>query len=48
MFKITAVVVIGIFGGLGFFDLGQEAYRLAALLLGIAALLDYSQKRPAA
>jgi hypothetical protein len=35
MFKIIAVVVIGIFGGIGFFDLGQEAYTLAALLLGI-------------
>jgi hypothetical protein len=30
MFKIIAVVVIGIFGGIGFFDLGQEAYTLAA------------------
>jgi len=48
MFKIIAVVMIGIFGGIGFFDLGQEAYTLAALLLGIGALLDYSQKRTAA
>jgi len=45
MFKITAVVAIGIFGGIGFIDLGQEAYTLAALLLGIGALLDYSRKR---
>lgn len=29
----VAVVAIGIFGGIGFFDLGQEAYTLAALLL---------------
>ena len=42
MFKIIAVVVIGIFGGIGFFDLGQEAYTLTALLLGIGALLDYA------
>ena len=48
MFKIIAVVVIGILVGIGFFDLGQEAYTLAALLLGIGALLDYSQKRTAA
>ena len=48
MFKIIAVVMIGIFGGVGFFDLAQEAYTLAALLLGIGALLDYSQKRTAA
>jgi hypothetical protein len=48
MFKIIAVVMIGIFGGIGFFDLGQEAYTLAALLLGIGALLDYSQRRTAA
>ena len=48
MFKIIAVVVIGIFGGIGFFGLGREAYALAALLLGIGALLDYSQKRTAA
>ena len=48
MFKIIAVVMIGIFGGVRFFDLAQEAYTLAALLLGIGALLDYSQKRTAA
>ena len=48
MFKIIAVVMIGIFGGVGFFDLAQEAYTLATLLLGIGALLDYSQKRTAA
>ena len=47
MFKIIAVVVIGILVGIGFFDLGQEAYSLTALLLGIGALLDYSQKRTA-
>jgi hypothetical protein len=47
MFKIIAVVVIGIFGGIGFFDLGQEAYTLAALLLGIGALLDYGRKKAA-
>jgi hypothetical protein len=33
--------------GIGFFDLGQEAYTLAALLLGIGALLDYGRKRTA-
>ena len=44
MFKIIAVAVIGILGGIGFFDIGQEAYTLAALLLGIGALLDYSQR----
>jgi hypothetical protein len=45
MFKIIAVVAMGIWGGIGFFDLGGEAYTLAALLLGIGALLDYSQRR---
>ena len=44
MFKIIAVVVIGILGGIGFFDIGHEAYTLAALLLGIGALVDSSQK----
>ena len=44
MFKIVAVAVIGILVGIGFFDLGQEAYPLAALLLGIGALLDYSRR----
>jgi hypothetical protein len=39
--------VIGIFGGIGFFDLGLEAYTLAALLLGSGALLDYGPKRTA-
>jgi hypothetical protein len=48
MFKIIAVVVIGILVGIGFFDIGQEAYTLAALLLGIGALVDSSQKRSAA
>ena len=48
MFKIIAVVVIGILVEIGFFDLGQEAYTLAALLLGIGAFLDYSLKRTAA
>jgi hypothetical protein len=42
MFKIIAVVVIGILVGIGFFDIGQEACRLAALLLGIGALVDSS------
>jgi hypothetical protein len=45
MFKIVAVVFIGILTGIGFFDLGQEAYTLAALLLGIGALLDHGRKR---
>jgi hypothetical protein len=45
MFKIIAVVVVGILVVIGFFDLGQEAYTLAALLLGIGALLDYGRKR---
>jgi hypothetical protein len=35
MFKIVAMVFIGILAGIGFFDLGQEACTLAALLLGI-------------
>ena len=48
MFKIIAVVVIGILVGIGFFDIGQEAYTLAALLLGIGTLVDYGQKRSAA
>ena len=48
MFKIIAVVVIGILVKIGFFDIGQEAYTLAALLLGIGALVDSSQKRSAA
>jgi hypothetical protein len=47
MFKIIAVVVIGILVGIGFFDIGQEAYTLAALLLVIGALVDPSQKRSA-
>ena len=47
MFKIIAVVVIGILVGIGFFDIGQEAYTLAALLLGIGALVDSSQTRSA-
>jgi hypothetical protein len=42
MFKIVAVVFIGILAGIGFFDRGQEAYTLAALLFGIGALLDYA------
>ena len=46
-FKIIAVVVIGILVGIGFFDLGQEAYTLTALLLGIGSFLDYSLKRTA-
>jgi hypothetical protein len=45
MFKIIAVAVIGILVRIGFFDLGQEAYTLAALLLGIGALLDHSQRK---
>jgi hypothetical protein len=48
MFKIIAVVAMGILSGIGFLDLCQEAYALAALLLGIGALLDYSQRRTAA
>ena len=44
---IEVVVFIGILAGIGFFDLGQEAYTLAALLLGIGALLDYGRKRTA-
>ena len=48
MFKIIAVVVIGVLVGIGFFDIGEAAYTLAALLLGIGVLLDYSQKRTAA
>jgi hypothetical protein len=47
MFKIVAMIVIGILAAIGFFDLGQEAYTLAALLLGIGALLDYGRKRTA-
>jgi hypothetical protein len=47
MFKIVAVAVIGILVGIGFFDLGQEAYTFAALLLGIGALLDYSRRAAA-
>ena len=48
MYKIIALAVIGILVAIGFFDLGQEAYALTALLLGIGALLDYSQRRAAA
>jgi hypothetical protein len=44
MFKIIAVIVIGILVGIGFFDLGQEAYTLATLLIGIGTLLDCSRK----
>ena len=44
MFKIIAVVVIGILVGIGFFDIGQEAYTLAALLLGIGALVDLAKR----
>jgi multidrug efflux pump subunit AcrB len=47
MFKIIAVVVIGVLVGIGFFDIGQEAYTLAAFLLSIGALVDSSQKRSA-
>jgi hypothetical protein len=47
MFKIAAVVFIGILAGVGFFDLGQEAYTLALLLFGIGALLDFGRKRRA-
>ena len=47
MFKIIAVVVIGVLVGIGFFDIGQEAYTLAALLLCIGALVDSSQTRSA-
>ena len=45
MFKVVAVIFIGILAGIGLFDLGQEAYTLAALLLVIGALLDYGRKR---
>ena len=37
----------GILAAIEFFDLGQEAYTLAALLLGIGALLDYSRRAAA-
>ena len=47
MFKILAVVVMGTLCGIEFFELGQDAYALAAALFGIGALLDYSQKRTA-
>jgi hypothetical protein len=47
MFKIAAVVFIGILFGIGFFDLGQEAYTLATLLLVIGVLLDFGRKRKA-
>jgi hypothetical protein len=47
MFKIAAMIFIGILAAIGFFDLGQEAYTLAALLLGIGALLDHGRKRTA-
>jgi hypothetical protein len=47
MFKVVAVIFIGILAAIGFFDLGQEAYTLAALLLGIGALLDHGRKRAA-
>ena len=47
MFKVVAVIFIGILAAIGFFDLGQEAYTLAALLLGSGALLDYGPKRTA-
>jgi hypothetical protein len=43
LFKIVAVIFIGILSVIGFFDLGQEAYTLAALL-GIGALLDYGKR----
>ena len=46
MFKIVAVVFIGILTRIGFFDLGQEAYTLAALLLGIGALALTQRRRP--
>ena len=45
--KVVAVIFIGILAAIGFFDLGQEAYTLAALLLGIGALLDHGRKRAA-
>jgi hypothetical protein len=47
MFKIVAMIFIGILAAIGFFDLGQEAYTLAALLLGIGVLLDHGRKRTA-
>ena len=46
MFEIVAVVFIGILTGIGFFD-WDRAYTLAALLLGVGALLDYGRKRTA-
>ena len=45
MFKVVATIFIGILAAIGFFGLGQEAYTLAVLLLGIGALLDYGRKR---
>jgi hypothetical protein len=42
------VLVIVILVEIGFFDLGQEAYTRAVLLLGISAFLDYSLKGTAA
>jgi hypothetical protein len=48
MFKIAAVVLIGILAGIGFFELGREAYTMAALMLVIAVLLDYGRKKPTA
>ena len=44
MFKIIAVVLIGILSVIGFFDLGTDAYMLALLLLVIATAVDYGFK----
>jgi multisubunit Na+/H+ antiporter MnhC subunit len=42
MFKIVAVVFIGILAGIGFFAI--SARKLTHLLLGIGALLDHGRR----
>jgi hypothetical protein len=44
MFKIVALIAIGGLAVMGFFDLGQIAWIMSAVLLGIGAIIDFSRK----
>jgi hypothetical protein len=45
MFKIVALIAIGGLAVMGFFDLGQIAWIMSAVLLGNGAIIDFSRKR---
>ncbi len=45
MFTIGALLVIGLMAVTGVFNLGVTAWIIAAVLLGIGAIIDYSRKK---